>query len=134
MTSPPDIESLLVQWLSGRFPAVEVVTDLDTLFESDTAPAVVQVNSLPARADLPAWGGPSLVYRMDVDVDFYGPDRVSVLDLALQVTEVAPELQGVTGAYGRVAQVLAPAATRRPDFNHRVRRYGAVWTLVTRPA
>jgi len=134
VTAPPDIESLLVWWLEARQPDLTVATDLDGLFD-DSTPLVVQVNSLPGRADAPGWNGPSQVYRMDLDVDFYGPSRIAALDLALLVTGTAAELRGaVHPTYGRVTQVVAPAATRRPDFNQRIRRYGAVWSITARPA
>ena len=134
MTAPPDIESLLVAWLADQRPEVEVVTDLTGLFDAST-PLVTQVNALPGRADRPAWNGPTLLYRMDVDLDFYGPSRVAALDLALDVTGLAAQLRGTIHAqFGRITEVVAPAASLRPDFNQRVRRYGAVWSLTARPA
>lgn len=134
MTTPPDIESLLVQWLTDRHPDLTVVTDLDGLFTDAATPLVVQVNALPGRAAPPAWNGPTLRYEQDLDVDFYAASRVHALDLAIEVTGTAAELRGETGQFGQVTQVIAPAATRRPDFNQYIRRYGAVWSLTTRPA
>lgn len=134
MTTPPDVESLLVKWLADRHTGIVVVTDLDGLFTDTTSQRVVQVNALPGRAARPAWNGPSLLYEQDVDVDFYAATRVAALDLAVLVTGSAAELRGETGEFGQVSQVLAPPATRRPDFNQFVRRYGAVWKLTTRPA
>lgn len=131
---PPDIESLLVQWLTPRRPDIEVVTDLTDLFDTDS-PLVVQVNALPSRSDRPAWNGPTLIYRLDVDVDFYAADRVAALDLAVQITGLAAELRGTSDPlFGHVTEVIAPPASRRPDFNQRIRRYGAVWSLTARPA
>lgn len=130
----PDIESLLVAWLAPRVAPVEVATDLDGLFDGDTTPLVVQLNALPGAADAPAWNGPTLRYQLDVDVDFYGPDRVAALDLGRRVTDLAETLRGVQGEYGRVAEVIAPPPTTRPDYNQRVRHYGSVWSITTRPA
>lgn len=134
MTTPPDVESLLVKWLADRHTGIVVVTDLDGLFTEPANTRVVQINALPGRADPPAWNGPSLRYEQDIDVDFYAATRVDALDLALLVTGSAAALRGETGQFGQVTQVVAPAATRRPDFNQFVRRYGAVWSLTTRPA
>ncbi|MDX3661326.1 hypothetical protein PV646_28810 [Streptomyces sp. ID05-26A] len=133
MTVLPDVESLLVQWLAERHPNLTVVTDLDGLFTDATVPKVVQVNALPAQAAPPAWNGPTLRYEQDLDVDFYAASRVDALDLAVLVTSTAIELRNQLGQFGHVSQVIAPPATRRPDFNQYVRRYGAVWSLTTRP-
>lgn len=129
----PDIESLLVEWLTARLPNIEVVTDLTGLFDIST-PLVVQVNALDTPADRPAWNGPTLVYRPDVDVDFYAASRVTALDLALQVTTLVHDIRGTTSTYGRVTDVIVRTPARRPDYNQRVRRYGAVWSFTARPA
>jgi hypothetical protein len=132
--APPDIESLLVEWLSARMqPGVQVVTDLTGLFETDT-PLVVQVNALPTAADRPAWNGPTLLYRPDVDLDFYAPKRVQALDLALETMGLITDIRGATTPYGRVTDVIARTPARRPDFNQRVRRYGVICTFTARPA
>lgn len=129
----PDVESLLVAWLSGRLDPILVATDLpDDLGEPDVL-QVVQVNALPALNPPPAWNGPVLLHTPTVDLDFFGGSRTDALDLGKRVLGLLPELRGYVSPYGRVSDVRPPAGPSvRPDFNDRVRRYGAAVSFTLR--
>lgn len=131
--APPDVESLLVAWLSAALAPIPVATDLpDDLGEPDVL-QVVQVNALPTQGEPPAWNGPVLLYRPVVDLDFYAATRTEALDLALRTLGLLPDLRGHVSPYGRVSDVTPPPTPSvRPDFNDRVRRYGAAVSFTLR--
>lgn len=100
--------------------------ELPARFEERGLPAV-RVIELPGRETARAWNGPGLLSELDVDVDVFHSDSDKLADA---VARLRGQLQ--TFRTNQVAVTSAPAFTRRPDWNDKVRRRGAVLSLVTR--
>ena len=100
--------------------------ELEPAFEQAGLPAV-RVIELPGREASRAWNGPGLLYEVDVDVDVFDTDEDRLADTAAQVRDYLHQYRSTA-----VQVTAAPAFTRRPEWNDKVRRRGAVLSLVTR--
>ncbi|WP_064076700.1 hypothetical protein [Prescottella equi] len=121
-----DVEALLVQFLGG-FGLRVFGGDLPPRFEESGPLPVVRVIALPGDELARAWNGPRLADRAEIDVDIFGADDDQAADTAARVQSLVEQL-----ALDGIAVLRAPAFTRRPDWNDKVRRRGAVLTLATR--
>lgn len=121
-----DVEALLVQFFGG-LGLRTFGGELPPRFEETGPLPVVRVIALPGAELSRAWNGPRLADRADVDVDVFGADDEQTADTAARVQNLVEEL-----AVDGIAVLSAPAFTRRPDWNDKIRRRGAVLTLVTR--
>lgn len=84
----------------------------------------VAVATLPSQEAERTWGAPlgSVSDVIDVDMDVFAPDLGSVFDTAVAVRRWL--LADAPGLGFQPTSV--PVFARRPDFNERVRRRGAV--------
>lgn len=121
-----DAEALLVQHFGG-FGLRTFGGELPARFEETGPLPVVRVISLPATELARAWNGPRLADLAEVDVDVFAADDEGVADAAALVQDYVEQL-----AVDGVSVLRAPVFTRRPDWNNKVRRRGAVLTLATR--
>lgn len=121
-----DAEALLVQYLGG-FGLRTFGGELPARFEESGPLPVVRVIALPSAELARAWNGPRLADRAEVDVDVFGADDEQTADAAARVQNLIEQL-----ALDGISVLRAPAFTRRPDWNDKIRRRGAVLTLATR--
>ncbi|EGD24654.1 hypothetical protein [Prescottella equi] len=121
-----DVEELLVQFFGG-FGLRTIGGELPPRFEETGPLPVVRVIALPGGELARAWNGPRLADRAEVDVDVFGADDEQVADTAARVQNLTERL-----AVDGISVLRAPAFTRRPDWNDKIRRRGAVLTLATR--
>lgn len=82
------------------------------------------VSTLPSQEAERTWGGPvgSVSDVIEVDVDVFAPSLEAVFDVSAEVRRWL--LADAPGLPFQPTSV--PVFTRRPDFNERVRRRGAV--------
>lgn len=122
-----DLEALIPQYLAGFGDGFKLYGgELPPSFETAGLPAV-RVIELPGEELSRAWNGPGLLHRVEADVDVFAADSESVADAAALVRRRLEALRIPGASVDR-----APAFTRRPDWNDKVRRRGAVLSLVTR--
>jgi hypothetical protein len=119
-----DVEAALVAALGAAGFRV-YAGDLPPHFEQSLP--VVRVTALPAKESARAWNGPALLDQADVDVDVFAGDVESTADVSRAVRAA---LQDMT--IPRAALLAAPVFTRRPAWNERTHRRGAVLSLATR--
>ncbi|QOV99510.1 hypothetical protein [Rhodococcus pyridinivorans] len=120
-----DLEATLAQALHG-LGWVAYGGELPAKFEQRGLPAV-RVIELPGRETARAWNGPGLLHERDVDIDVFDTDADKLADATARLRA---DLE--TFRTEQVAVTSVPAFTRRPDWNDKVRRRGAVLSLVTR--
>ncbi|KAA0916462.1 hypothetical protein [Dietzia sp. ANT_WB102] len=116
-----DVEADLVSALRTLLGVAAV--GVDVVRVDDHLP-YVSVSTLPSQEAESTWGGPmrSVSDVVDVDIDVYATDLGAVFDTAAEVRHWL-----LTDAPGLPFQpVNVPVFARRPDFNERVRRRGAV--------
>lgn len=132
MSSPstrvhPDGEAAVLDWLRQCLPHARCVTELPTRFEEQLP--VIRATRV---------GGPTdhkgLTDNPRVDLEFYAASREQAADLALQAQAFMHALRGVTIGGAVVCHVADETGLAwRPEYNPRVRRYGAVYALTIRP-
>lgn len=116
-----DVEADLVSALR-TLPGVEAV-GVEVVGLEGRLPYVA-VSTLPSQEAEETWGGPlrSVSDVVDVDIDVFATNLGTVFDTAAAVRHWL-----LTDAPGLPFQpVSVPVFARRPDFNERVRRRGAV--------
>lgn len=130
----PDAEALLIQWLAARVSAW-VCTDLPAELEQHLP--VLQVTRIGgAGAHKPFTAGGHLLDGPTCDLDAFAGTREDAADLCRRACGLLGELRGdVTADGGVVVDVTENVGPSwRPDYNPRVRRFGATYQFLIRPA
>lgn len=133
-TAFPDTEALLIGWLSEQMPDVWVTTDLPE--ELERVLPVLQVVRIGGGKHQYPWslGGP-LHDNPTCDLDAYGRDREHAADLIQRACTLLPLLRNNTAGGGVITDVVENVGPSwRPDYNPRVRRFGATYEFTIRPA
>lgn len=130
----PDVEALLIAWLAEQLPEAWVTTDLPEDLEQVLP--VLQVVRIGGSKQQYPWshGGP-LHDNATCDLDAYGRTREHAADLMLRACTLLPLLRNNTSQGGVVTEVIENVGPSwRPDYNPRVRRFGATYQFTIRPA
>ena len=120
----PDIEAMLVAWLSDRL-GVLVSTDTDDELEAE----------LPVVTVIRIGGTDNYnIDRPSVVVDCYGHTRAEAQDLANEIRAALrwelPNAVVPGGVVSRVNTISAPAS--RPYANNKAHRFNATYQLIVR--
>lgn len=130
MTEPlmPDVEQMLVVWLSEGFPGVDVRTNLYVGFEEHLP--LVQVTRLGGGMSYTGF-----VIEPRVDFSVHDATRDGASQLCHEVeSQLIWKLKGTQVLNGLFAKVFEESGPHfRPDVNPHAWRFGMTWQFAVRP-
>jgi hypothetical protein len=141
----PDAETLVIQYLASVLgDGYDVASDMPVKY-GDTTPIrpFVWINSLPGDYSARTWQGATLVTWVTLDFDGFDTEhdgrsaRINAGDVARSVCAVMPGITKYVSEFGQAVRVECYTPAIRPDWNDRVRRYGAtmqVWAKAAQSA
>lgn len=136
----PDIEAVVVDYLTAQLPGVFVCLELPPTTEFQARLPIVQITRIGGPSDTDTWGGGPLLDRPIVDLNVYA--TLTTTQTALQICNTVlgqaraamTDIQGLKAAGAGVVSVRETVGPGpRPDPSQPVVRRGFTAQLTVRP-